>query len=95
MNEVIAEAAEVCASNAQMEMDQRLPFQGERPWRPCNCRWNEFFSKLTRQHMAAIRIAIFVTQNCRWTARRRAEVKVMRQGGARMRRHVAPARLLC
>src|ERR1700738_2589233 len=40
------------------------------------------FAELTRQHMAAIRIAIFVTQNCRWTARGRAEVRTCDKAAA-------------
>jgi hypothetical protein len=95
MTKVIAEAAEVCASNAQMEWISAFRSKASAHGGHAIADGTNFFSKRTRQHMVAIRIAIFVTQNCRSTARRRAEVKDTRQAGARMRRHVAPARLLC
>jgi hypothetical protein len=54
-----------------------------------------FFSDEEGSSQAAIRIAIFVTQNSRQASAPPGRKKDMRHGIARMRRHVAPARLLC
>jgi len=74
MNKVIAATGETCASNAQMERIGAFRSKS-RAHGGHAIAGGTNFSELTRQHMAAIRIAIFVTQNCRWTARGRAEVR--------------------
>ena len=93
MNKVIAEAAEVCASNAQMEWISAFRSKAAAHGGHAIAAGTNFFGADTAAHGCDsnrnFRDAELPVDSA-WPRRS----KDMRQGGG-MRRHVAPARLLC